>query len=77
VVIGKVYPIQWRESRVNLTELAKLRYLDGWSRQRLAQHFNKNLNSITNHCQSMKRKNFNLEGLTDIEKEKIRWASKN
>jgi hypothetical protein len=77
VVIGKEYPIQWRESRMNLAELAKLRYLEGWDRKKLAQHYQRTLCSITNYCQSMKRKNFDLEGLTKAEKEKIRWASKN
>lgn len=75
--MGKEYPIQWRESRVNLAELAKLRYLEGWDRKKLAQHYRRTLYAITNYCQAMRKKNFNLEGLTAAEKEKIRWAYKN
>jgi hypothetical protein len=62
---------------VNLAELAKLRYLQGWSRQRLASHYGRTLYAITNDCQNIRRKNFNLEGLTEAEKEKIRWAYQN
>jgi hypothetical protein len=71
------YPIQWRESRVNLAELAKLRYLEGWDRKKLANHYKRTLYAITNYCQIIRKKNFNLDGLTQAEKEKIRWASKN
>lgn len=71
------YPIQWHESRVNLTELAKLRYIHGWSRQELARHYERTLNAITNYCQSIRRKNFDLDGLTVEEKEQIKWAYQN
>lgn len=71
------YPIQWHESRVNLTELAKLRYIHGWSRQELARHYGRTLNAITNYCQSIRRKNFDLDGLTVEEKEQIKWAYQN
>ena len=70
------YPMQWHESRVNLTELAKLRYIHGWSRQELARHYGRTLNAITNYCQSIRRKNFDLDGLTTEEKEQIKWAIK-
>jgi hypothetical protein len=69
--------IQWVESRVNLAELAKLRYLQGWSRQRLASHYGRTLYAITNYCQDIKKKGFNLEGPTAEEKEGIRWAYQN
>ena len=74
---GTLYPIQWRELRVNLAELAKLRFIDGWSRQQLADHYQRTLYAITNYCQNIRKKDFNLEGLTNEEREKIRWASKN
>lgn len=40
------YPIQWHESIVDLTELAKLRYLEGWSREQLARHYGRTLNEF-------------------------------
>ena len=71
------YPIQWRELRVNLAELAKLRFIDGCSRQQLADHYQRTLYAITNYCQNIRRKDFDLEGLTKKEREQIRWAYKN
>jgi len=60
---------------VNLAELAKLRYLDGWSRQKLAQHYGRTPNAITNYCQNIRKKDFNFMELTETEKEQIRIAS--
>lgn len=71
------YPIQWHESRVNLAELAKLRYINGWSRQELACHYGRTLNAITNYCQSIRRRNFDLDGLTMDEKEQIKQVYQN
>lgn len=71
------YPIQWHEPRVNLAELAKLRYIHGWSRQELALHYGRTLSAITNYCQDIRRKKFDLEGLTAEEKEHIKWAYQN
>jgi hypothetical protein len=62
---------------VNLAELAKLRWLDGWSRQQLADHYQRTLYAITNYCQNIRKKDFDLEGLTKKEQEKIRLAFKN
>lgn len=77
LLLDQEYPIQWRESRVNLAELAKLRYLDGWDRKKLALHYQRTLGAITNYCQTIRKMNVNLEGLTDEEKRKIRWVYKN
>ncbi|MBC7428631.1 MAG: hypothetical protein H7336_08475 [Bacteriovorax sp.] len=74
---GTLYPIQWRELRVNLAELAKLRFIEGWQRQQLADHYQRTLYAITNYCQNIRRKDFDLEGLTKKEREQIRWTYKN
>ena len=73
----QTYPIQWRDPRIDLAELAKLRWIDGWSRQELADHYQKSLFAITNYSQAIRKKDFNLEGLTAEEREKIRWTYKN
>ncbi|MDO9182195.1 MAG: hypothetical protein Q7U04_07290 [Bacteriovorax sp.] len=59
---GTLYPIQWRELRVNLAELAKLRYIDGWSRKQLAEHYGRTEMAIQNYFQNIKKKGFNLSG---------------
>jgi hypothetical protein len=62
---------------VNLAELAKLRWINGWSRQQLADHYQRTLYAITNYCQNIRKKDFDLEGLTKKEREQIRRAYKN
>ncbi len=77
LVLDTTYLIQWYEPRVDLAELAKLRYLEGWSRQRLASHYGRTLNAITNYCQTIRRRDFRIPGLTEAERKKIRWSYKN
>ncbi len=77
LLFGSQYQVQWRESRVNLAELAKLRWIDGWSCRQLSDHYQRPLFAIKNYCQNIRKKDFNLEGLTKAEREKIRWAYKN
>lgn len=58
LVLDVSYLVRRVELRVDLAELAKLRYLEGWSRQRLASHYEQTLNGITNYCQTIRRKEF-------------------
>ncbi|MBC7427958.1 MAG: hypothetical protein H7336_05045 [Bacteriovorax sp.] len=67
---GTLYPIQWRELRVNLAELAKLRFIDGWSRQQLADHYQRTLYDITYYYQNIRKKDFDLQGLKKQELER-------
>ena len=53
---GTLYPIQWRELRVNLAELAKLRFIDGWSRKQLAEYYGRTEDAIQNYFQKIKKK---------------------
>jgi len=68
------YSIQWSDSRVDLAELAKLRYIEGWSRKQLATHYNRSLWAISNYFQNIRKKNFNLPNLKPDEKLKIKNA---
>ncbi len=58
------YPIQWREPKLNLAELARLRWIEGWSRRRLAEHYKKSQNAIQFHLQKLKQARFSGVGLT-------------
>jgi hypothetical protein len=69
--------MQWRESGVNLAELAKLRWINGWTPPELAFHYQKTLHAITKYCVTIKKKDFDLEGLSVEESERIKWASQN
>ena len=68
------YPIQWREPKLNLAELARLRWIEGWSRRRLAEHFKKSDSAIQFHLQKLKRARFLGVGLTVDEIGRIRQA---
>jgi hypothetical protein len=57
---------------VNLAELAKLRWLEGWSRVRLAGHFQKTSYAIAKYCVAVKKKGFEVDGLSSSEKEQIK-----
>ncbi|MFN7905106.1 MAG: hypothetical protein ACK5P5_07975 [Pseudobdellovibrionaceae bacterium] len=66
------YPIQWREPRVDLAELAKLRWIEGLSRKELAQKYGKTAVAIQNYFQELRRWDFRVEGLTVEEQKRIR-----
>jgi hypothetical protein len=55
------YKIQWQESKVNLAELAELRWIEGWSRKDLADYYGRTEGDIQNYFQYIKVvKNFNI-----------------
>lgn len=70
------YPIQWRDPRVDLAELAKLRWIEGLSRKDLAERYGRTECAIQNYFQDLKRKSFRVDGLTEAERTKLLWASK-
>jgi DNA-binding transcriptional regulator LsrR (DeoR family) len=41
---------------VNLAELAKLRWIEGWSRKKLAEHYGRTEDAIQNYFQKIKKK---------------------
>lgn len=50
------YLIEWQEPRVDLRELAHLRFKDGWSRKQLAEHYGRTEYAIQNYFQKIKEK---------------------
>jgi len=61
LVFDLSYSIQWQESRVNLAELAELRWIEGWSRKELADYYGRTEGAIQNYFQYIKAvKNFNI-----------------
>ena len=49
-------PIRWQKPRVDLRELAKLRYVHKWSRKQLASHYGRTEDAIQNYFQKIKKK---------------------
>lgn len=52
---GTLCQIQWRELRVNLAELAKLRWIDGRSRKELAKRYGRTEEAVQNYFQKIKK----------------------
>lgn len=70
------YPIQWREPKVDLAELAKLRWIQGFSQKQLADRYGRTEIAVKNYFQILRRKEFQFPGLLDEERELILLASK-
>ncbi|HXH75948.1 MAG TPA: hypothetical protein VNJ08_13335 [Bacteriovoracaceae bacterium] len=47
-----------------MAELAKLRWIEGWTRPQLAEHYKKTFYAIAKYCVTIKKKKFKLEGLS-------------
>ena len=56
LVIDQTYSIQWQESRVDLSELARLRWIEGWKRKELALNYGRSEMAIRNYFQNIKNK---------------------
>ena len=55
--------MEWREPRLDLAELAKLRWIEGLSRKVLAERYGRTEEAIQNCFQALKRKSFEVPGL--------------
>ena len=53
----EIYPMQWREPRVDLAELAKLRWVEGLSAKELAKRLGRTEVAVQNYFQEIRRKN--------------------
>jgi transposase len=49
------YPTRWQKPRVDLRELANLRYVHKYSRKQLASHFGRSEEAIQNYFQKIKK----------------------
>jgi hypothetical protein len=55
--------IKWRAPKFDLAELARLRWLENWSRKALAERFGKTEPAIQQHFHKLKVKDFRVDGL--------------
>ncbi len=56
ILLDMVYPVRWQVPRVDLRELAKLRFQDGWSRKQLSEYYGRTEDAIQNYFQKIKKK---------------------
>ena len=67
-----IEPIQWREPKFDLGELARLRFIQGYDQQKLARHFGKSVCAIQNYYMALRKINISKLGLTSKEQEIVR-----
>jgi hypothetical protein len=65
------YPIEWREPRVDLAELARLRWIEGMSQRELAERYGRTEFAIGNYFQNLRRKDFRVPGLSPTDRKSI------
>lgn len=73
---AEIYPIEWRAPRFDLAELAVLRWINGGSVKELAAKLGKTEYAIQNYFQELRRRNFQVPGLSDQERKKIMHLEK-
>ena len=56
ILLDMIYPVRWQDPRVDLRELANLRYVHNWSRKQLASHHGRTEDAIQNYFQKIKKK---------------------
>ncbi len=65
-------PIEWKEPKFDLAELARLRWIEKWPRKQLARHFGKTEVAIQNHFSALKNKDFRVQGLSESDRLKVK-----
>jgi len=75
--LTKVYLVEWCAPRVNLRELALLRFIQGKTERDLAEHFARSKTAIHQLLEQMVKNNLKHTELTKEEREQVRWAFKN
>jgi hypothetical protein len=77
MVVIEEYPIQWKRQPVDLTKLAKLRWIEKWSVARLAQYFDRSPETIQMHiCRQRKPQGLHKLALNDSELAEIQKNQK-
>ncbi len=71
------YPIQWRDPKLDLGELARLRWIEGLSQKELARRLGRSKSGIQRYDKKLKQLGSRVPGLTAEERRKIKWALEN
>lgn len=61
-VTHKMHLIQWKRPQMDLSELARLRWIENWPCKRLAQHYGKSENALQCQLQRAKMKHQTRQG---------------
>lgn len=69
------YQVEWVAPRVNLRELALLRFIQGKTERELAQYFGRSKTAIHELLARMLKNDFRHANLTKEERESIKWEN--
>jgi predicted HTH transcriptional regulator len=75
LVFQRNYQVEWVAPRVNLRELALLRFIQGKTERELAQYFGRSKTAIHELLARMVKNDFRHANLTKQEKERITWQN--
>jgi hypothetical protein len=75
LVYQRIYQVEWVAPRVNLRELALLRFIQGKTERELAQYFGRSKTAIHELLARMLKNDFRHANLTNEERERIRWEN--
>lgn len=75
LVYQKIYQVEWVAPRVNLRELALLRFIQGKTERELAQYLGRSKTAIYELLVRMVKNEFKHANLTKEERERIKWQS--
>ena len=56
LTVNRFYEVLWKKQEIDLTVLAKLRWIDKWSIERLAKHFDLGTTAIKCRLKALKSK---------------------
>ncbi len=72
LVVDRIYEVQWRKNKLGLVELAKLRWVEMWSLDRIAIEMNRSRNTIDWGLQKLKKGQLDDLSLLQRTKAKIK-----
>jgi hypothetical protein len=75
LTLTKSYQVEWCVPKVNLRELALLRFMHGKSEQELAKFFGRSKTAIHGLLERMIKNDFMNANLTTAERKQIKWKS--
>ena len=75
LVYQRNYQVEWVAPKVNLRELALLRFIQGRTERELAQYFGRSKSAIHELLVRMLKNDFRHSNLSNEERERIRWGN--
>ena len=76
MTVATEHPVQWREPKTDLAELARLRWINRWSRIRIANKLNRSPETVAMYLTRLRRGQIERIQINPEERQKIAEAMK-